>query len=98
MSPLICATSAVFSVIFPSAASVPGSVSAAAIGAFLVRYAGWNAGQLENELRQNAWVLQKPDRATLRPERLPGLWFDIMRNLGPWFKMLSAAPDDPSLN
>ena len=68
-----------------------------AVRAF-VGYAGWNAGQLENELRQNAWVLQKPDRATLRPERLPGLWFDIMRNLGPWFKMLSAAPDDPSLN
>ncbi len=68
-----------------------------AIRAF-VGYAGWNAGQLENELRQNAWVLQKPDRAALKPERLPRLWFEIMHNLGPWFKMLSAAPDDPSLN
>ncbi len=68
-----------------------------AIRAF-VGYAGWNAGQLENELRQNAWVLQKPDRAALKPERLPRLWFEIMRNLGPWFKMLAAAPDDPSLN
>ena len=68
-----------------------------AIRAF-VGYAGWNAGQLENELQQNAWVLQKPDRAALKPERLPRLWFEIMRKLGPWFKMLSAAPDDPSLN
>ncbi len=68
-----------------------------AIRAF-VGYAGWTAGQLENELRQNAWVLQKPNRAALKPERLPRLWFEIMRNLGPWFKMLSAAPDDPSLN
>ena len=68
-----------------------------AIRAF-VGYAGWTAGQLENELRQNAWVLQKPDRAALAPERLPRLWFEIMRNLGPWFKMLAAAPDDPSLN
>lgn len=68
-----------------------------AIRAF-VGYAGWTAGQLENELRQNAWLLQKPDRAVLKPERLPRLWFEIMRNLGPWFKMLSAAPDDPSLN
>ena len=24
--------------------------------------------------------------------------FQIMRGLGPWYKMLSAAPDDPSLN
>ena len=68
-----------------------------AIRAF-VGYAGWGAGQLESELRQNAWVLQKPDRAALKPERLPRLWFEIMRKLGPWFKMLSAAPDDPSLN
>lgn len=68
-----------------------------AIRAF-VGYAGWTAGQLENEVQQNAWVLQKPDRAALSPERLPRLWFEIMRKLGPWFKMLSAAPDDPSLN
>ena len=57
-----------------------------------VGYAGWTAGQLENELRQNAWVLQKPSRDALKPERLPKLWFEIMRGLGPWFKMLSAAP------
>ncbi len=68
-----------------------------AIRAF-VGYAGWTAGQLENELRQNAWVLQKPNREAFKPERLPRLWFEIMRGLGPWFKMLSAAPDDPSLN
>lgn len=68
-----------------------------AVRAF-VGYAGWTAGQLENELRQNAWVLQTPNRAALTPERLPRLWFEIMRGLGPWFKMLSAAPDDPSLN
>jgi len=29
---------------------------------------------------------------------LPKLWFEIMRDLGPWYKMLAAAPDDPSLN
>ncbi len=63
-----------------------------------VGYAGWTAGQLENELRQNAWLLQKPSRAALSVEKLPKLWFEIMRNLGPWFKMLAAAPDDPSLN
>lgn len=63
-----------------------------------VGYAGWTAGQLENELRQHAWILQKPIRETLAPDRLPKLWFEIMRGLGPWFKMLSAAPDDPSLN
>src|SRR5437762_12018169 len=54
--------------------------------------------QLEAEMKQNAWVIRKPDRATLKIDRLPRLWYDIMRRLGPWFKLLAAAPDDPSLN
>jgi putative transcriptional regulator len=63
-----------------------------------IGYAGWGAGQLEAEMKQNAWVIRKPDRATLKLDRLPRLWYDIMSGLGPWFKLLAAAPDDPSLN
>ena len=63
-----------------------------------VGYAGWGAGQLEAEMKQNAWLVQKPTRSNLEADRLPKLWFDIMRALGPWYKMLAAAPDDPSLN
>ena len=69
----------------------------ASVRAF-VGYAGWTAGQLEAEMKQKAWILQKPTRAALAPSRLPKLWFEIMRGLGPWYKMLAAAPDDPSLN
>lgn len=69
----------------------------ASIRAF-VGYAGWSAGQLEAEMKQKAWIVQKPSRAALAPARLPKLWFEIMRDLGPWYKMLAAAPDDPSLN
>ena len=69
----------------------------ASVRAF-VGYAGWGAGQLEAEMRQKAWILQKPKRSILKPDRLPKLWFDIMRALGPWYKMLAAAPVDPSLN
>jgi putative transcriptional regulator len=63
-----------------------------------VGYAGWGAGQLESELKQKAWLLHKANPAVLKLDRLPNLWFDIMRTLGPWYKMLAAAPDDPSLN
>ncbi len=69
----------------------------ASICAF-VGYAGWEPGQLEAELKQKAWLLQEPSRSVLKPDRLPKLWFDIMRGLGPWYKMLAVAPDDPSLN
>jgi putative transcriptional regulator len=63
-----------------------------------VGYAGWGAGQLESEMEQKAWLLQKANPSALKLDRLPNLWFDIMRGLGPWYKMLAAAPDDPSLN
>jgi putative transcriptional regulator len=63
-----------------------------------VGYAGWGAGQLESEVKQKAWLLQKANPSLLELDRLPNLWFDIMRSLGPWYKMLAAAPDDPSLN
>ncbi|MDQ6625668.1 MAG: YqgE/AlgH family protein [Verrucomicrobiota bacterium] len=69
----------------------------ASIRAF-VGYAGWSAGQLEAEMKQKAWILQRPSRAALAPDQLPKLWFEIMRGLGPWYKLLAAAPDDPSLN
>ena len=61
-------------------------------------YAGWGAGQLESEVKQKAWVVQKANPSLLKLDRLPNLWFDIMRTLGPWYKMLAAAPDNPSLN
>jgi len=63
-----------------------------------VGYAGWGAGQLESEVNQKAWVVHKANPSLLKLDRLPNLWFDIMRTLGPWYKMLAAAPDDPSLN
>jgi putative transcriptional regulator len=69
----------------------------ASIRAF-VGYAGWGAGQLEAEMKERAWLLQKPSQAALKPDRLRNLWFEIMRGLGPWYKLLAAAPDDPSLN
>jgi putative transcriptional regulator len=68
-----------------------------AIYAF-VGYAGWGAGQLEAEMKQKAWLVQKPSPSVVKLDRLPRLWFDIMSSLGPWYKMLAAAPDDPSLN
>ena len=84
------------SVNFDEASAAAGN-SSKSLYAF-IGYAGWSAGQLEAELKEKAWVLQKPNRALLKPDALPKLWFNIMNRLGPWYKLLAAAPDDPSLN
>lgn len=61
-------------------------------------YAGWSGGQLEAELEQKAWVVQKPDSDILDATLCEGMWISIVQNFGPWFRLLAAAPDDPSLN
>jgi len=63
-----------------------------------VGYSGWSSGQLESELEQKAWVVQRPDRDLLDAECCKQLWFSIMQDYGPWFRLLASAPDDPSLN
>ena len=63
-----------------------------------VGYSGWSAGQLEGELAQKAWVVVKPDRTATDPVIQDKLWFRIMSTLGPAYKLLAAAPDDPALN
>jgi putative transcriptional regulator len=75
----------------------PGHKNLLTVCAF-VGYAGWGAGQLEGEVKQKAWVVKKANPSLLKVDRLRNLWFDIMRTLGPWYRMLAAAPDDPSLN
>ncbi len=81
----------------PEEAWEKSEVDPTAVRAF-VGYAGWSAGQLEEEMKQNAWILQKPSRDALAPERLSRLWFNIVSGLGPYYKLLAATPDDPSLN
>jgi putative transcriptional regulator len=82
---------------FGATSNALGQKAPTTICAF-VGYAGWGAGQLEAEMKQKAWLVQKPSPSVVKLDRLPRLWFDIMRSLGPWYKMLAAAPDDPSLN
>jgi putative transcriptional regulator len=63
-----------------------------------VGYAGWSKGQLEGELAQHSWLVQKPDRDVLEIERCPTLWREVTSTFGPWFQLSAEAPDEPSRN
>ncbi len=63
-----------------------------------IGYAGWSKGQLESELGQKSWITRAPERDMLDPKKAREIWPTIMRGLGPWFRLLAAAPDDPSRN
>ena len=63
-----------------------------------IGYAGWSKGQLEGELAQRAWLVQKPGREVLDLENAPTMWREITSSFGPWFRLVAEAPDQPSRN
>lgn len=64
----------------------------------IIGYSGWGAGQLENEIKHRTWIIAKPDESVADPAQSAGLWTTILDRMGPWFRLLSRAPDDPTLN
>lgn len=62
-----------------------------------VGYSGWSPGQLENELRMNAWVICPFTRAAASAEG-EGLWRLLLRTHAPELLLQAGAPDDPGLN
>ena len=61
-------------------------------------YAGWGAGQLENELGREDWIIeeaQNDDAFTDSPENL---WSDVLRRKGGIYELVARIPDDPSVN
>jgi putative transcriptional regulator len=45
-------------------------------------YAGWGPGQLENEIRQNAWLVCDPDEALLFDADHPAKWTRALAKIG----------------
>jgi putative transcriptional regulator len=61
-------------------------------------YSGWDAGQLEAELAEEAWIVEPPLPAELFPDDPLALWHDVLARKGGQFALLSRMPEDPSLN
>ncbi|MCF6525085.1 YqgE/AlgH family protein [Streptomyces sp. JJ36] len=78
----------------------PPELLAAELGSLRIfaGYAGWGAGQLENELQEGAWYVvesEPGDVSSPDPERL---WRSVLRRQRSELAMVATYPDDPSLN
>ncbi len=61
-------------------------------------YAGWGAGQLEDEVANEDWILEEAladDAFTDAPDEL---WREVLRRKGGIYELVARMPDDPSLN
>lgn len=61
-------------------------------------YAGWEKGQLENEMQRNTWFVAAPADYNLVAEEGSGLWRMILGSLDPELKLLADEPEDPTVN
>ncbi|HXL99450.1 MAG TPA: YqgE/AlgH family protein [Rhizomicrobium sp.] len=57
---------------------------------FALGYAGWGAGQIENEIRLNGWIHCDADNAILFDAEMSGKWSAALRKLGIDLSGLSA--------
>ncbi len=71
----------------------PGRIVRAFIG-----YSGWSAGQLENELKQAAWITIAPQSALLGQAHDRELWGHLLGSISPLHRLMAMAPDDLMLN
>jgi putative transcriptional regulator len=84
--------------LFPPSGGITNTACAGTLVRAFIGYSGWASGQLENELRQNAWIATRPLPDLLGHDHDRTLWQDLLRPLSPFHRLLAEAPDDPFLN
>ncbi len=61
-------------------------------------YSGWSGGQLENELKQNTWIVTDVPAELLDHPFGGDLWRRVLGGLGEEWRLLAEEPEDTSLN
>jgi putative transcriptional regulator len=62
-------------------------------------YAGWAPGQLDNELRQNSWLIAPADLSLIFETPSQDLWKTLLRQRPNWQeRILADTPDDIAAN
>ncbi len=83
---------------FPSLEEPGAVVPATTRRRVFAGYAGWGAGQLEDELARDDWFVEpavSDDAFTEAPE---ALWSDVLRRKGGVYELVARMPEDPSVN
>jgi putative transcriptional regulator len=66
---------------------------------FFIGYSGWEAGQLENEMKENSWmVTDKFDSEVVFVDDEENLWREVIIGLGPKYAHIANFPENPRWN
>lgn len=61
-------------------------------------HAGWEKGQIEGEVKQNAWIVSPIDGGIILKEDGKLLWQNFLFRVKPELRLLTDVPEDPSVN
>ena len=61
-------------------------------------YAGWDSGQLEGEIEEEAWFTEQALPADVFSDDPEHLWSHVLERMGSKYRLLARMPDDPRLN
>jgi putative transcriptional regulator len=66
---------------------------------FFIGYSGWAAGQLDNEIEEDTWIIcTSADYAGLFEDSADEMWRIILKSMGGEYQQLANYPIDPRLN
>ncbi|MBI2281616.1 MAG: YqgE/AlgH family protein [Bacteroidetes bacterium] len=65
---------------------------------FFVGYSGWDYKQINNEVKNNSWIISDLNNFSVADFQQQYLWKAALQKMGSKFSMLSNFPEDPSLN
>ncbi len=64
---------------------------------FFIGYSGWTAGQLDDELKNNYWIVEDIDKDTVMNHD-ENIWKELLQDLEPRYKMWANFPENPQFN
>ncbi len=65
---------------------------------FFVGYSGWDAGQLEIELKENSWLVNDIESHEVMHRLKMSSWKDFVVRLGKRYSLWANFPENPALN
>jgi putative transcriptional regulator len=64
---------------------------------FFLGYSGWSPSQLDNEIKNNAWLVSEIEGSKIMtPDK--NMWNEILQNLGNKYKIWTNCPENPAMN
>ena len=65
---------------------------------FFLGYSGWDSGQLEEELKENSWLVNDINENLVLKDLSQSSWFDFVKMVGKQYKVWEHFPENPALN